>query len=174
MTQFHHALRQGHTKAAPVQQALQKTKLRLQANRTITVQLHPPITTHSNAHPRSSTSDWAPHPTHHWQHKPSSVHPKGCNPIPVLVHHKATTKAKPQWHLGSHSRAVLSTNEKQRDFPQSRMREGLEASPWVCFERGWCRGGPGAIIMGIVAANIKMQHYMRWDNANTRHAMSHM
>ena len=39
--------------------------------------------------------------------------------------------------------------------PKQSERGPCRASPWECFERGWCRGGPGAIIMGIVATSLK-------------------
>ena len=31
----------------------------------------------------------------HWQHKPSSEHPKGCNPMTVIVHRKVVIEAQP-------------------------------------------------------------------------------
>lgn len=39
---------------------------------------------------------------------------------------RPSPRQEPQWHLGPPSWAVLSTSTKQRDFPQSRGREGHE------------------------------------------------
>ena len=85
---------------------------------------------------------------HHKQHKPSSVHSKECNPITVLLHHRTASALEP-------FTGCTFCCQKQRDFPQSILRErGPKASPWVCFGRGWCCGRQGLVIIGQDAVNM--------------------